>query len=705
MSQARLRLLGVLVGLAGANAAVYWPMAAHRFVSYDTAVYVYDNPMVRDGLSADAVVWAFDPRHGYAANWHPLTWLSHMLDCQLFGLRPLGHLAVNWLLHVANTWLLFLALWKLTQAGGERATVTGDVRTRGRATGDGFWPSALVAALFAVHPLHVESVAWVAERKDLLSGLFWMLAMLAYAGYAARPRAARMSLVATCLALGLLAKPMVVTLPCVLLLLDFWPLGRASLAAPVRQAVAGWRPLVFEKLPLFALVVAASGMTYLAQRQGGAVNASWPWHERLANGLTAYASYLVKAVWPVDLACFYPRPLEGHPAWAVAGAAALLVTVTALVAIERQRRPYLLVGWLWYLGTLVPVSGVAVQVGEQALADRYTYLPLVGIFIMVAWGLGDLIAGRRALRIAAGVAAVGCLAVLAAIACRQVMVWRDTETLFRHAAAVTEDNAFARAALGTELRRQGRTTEALAECTAAVAIDPEDWNNHFALALVLVDANRLDEAAEHARRAMQLAPAEARPHAVLAATWARQGRHAEALNEYQTALKLDPALDSARVLYAESLAVVGKADQAIDAYRQVLARRPHDTDTLGALGDLLIAAGRPAEAIAVHRRLLGLVGDNAKVANNLAWLLATHPSPGSVDEAIALAERNCRATTSRVPELLDTLATAYAAGGRFADAAARAEQALVLARKQNKRTLAADLERRLEAYRAGRQAP
>jgi hypothetical protein len=382
--------------------AVFAPVLRNEFTSYDDRTYVSANRHIQRGLSAEAVRWAFTTTR--AANWHPVTWVSHMIDVTVFGLAPGPAHAVNLALHVANVLLLFVFFARTTGAAGR---------------------SAVVAALFAVHPLHVESVAWIAERKDVLSTLFWLLATWEYVEYARSRSTGRLALVAFLMALGLLAKPMLVTLPFTLLLLDRWPLGRAS---------AGWKALVVEKLPLFALSIAACVATFLAQQAGGAVASveRFPAPVRVANAIWSYVAYLELTLWPRRLAVFYPHPGSSLPAWKVALAASILAAMTSLAVMLRRSRPYVLTGWLWYVGTLVPVIGL-VQVGNQGMADRYTYVPLIGIFVIVAWTAASW--GSHTT-----IPAVAVVLALAAAARAQVMEWRDTVTVFTHALAVTGPN-------------------------------------------------------------------------------------------------------------------------------------------------------------------------------------------------------------------------------------------------------------------------
>jgi len=764
---ARRRGAAVAAGLLALNLLVFWQVTGHGWVSYDTAQYVYENPVVRRGLSSDAVAWAFDPRHAYAANWHPLTWLSHLVDCTLFGLdRPGAHLAINLALHVVNTWLVFFVFWGMTR-GAPRA---GPAASETSMSDSPLWQSAVVAALFAVHPLHVESVAWLAERKDVLSTFFWLLTMAAYAWYAARPAWTRMAVVGAALALGLMSKPMLVTLPFVLLLLDVWPLGRAKFELTA-QSLATWRRLVWEKSLLFALVLASSAMTFVVQSQGGAVNASQSLLERLAAGVWAYGMYLVKMAWPLNLACFYPHAAtlgrsKYHIELALMGV--LLLAITALAYAQRRQRPYLLVGWLWYVGTLVPVSGVFVQVGEQSMADRYTYVPLIGVFVMIAWGVPSLCATRKHGSAAVAIAATAMVGVLAALSWQQARSWQNSETLFRHAARVTRSNAFAHTSLGLELRRQGRLAEAAVECELAVAIDPDDWNNQQNLALILTDLNQLERAESHARRAARLNPHDGAPHAALGAIHARREQHEQAVEEFETAVRLDPAPLAPRLLLAKSLEALGRLPDAIDACRRAIELEPDDPrayailaaalaaggdrqaahaelskaialdpassgyrvaagQLLASLGndaraaaearkalelepdnleaalleaELLMRAGHTAQAIQRYRHVVGKAPTHRAAVNNLAWLLAAQGNRVSdKSDAVALAEQITSAVPND-PDLLDTLAFAYAAAGRFDDALRTADQAIELATRAGNAPLVQGLSERRQAYRA-----
>jgi tetratricopeptide (TPR) repeat protein len=435
------RRLSLLLGAALAllTLAAYLPTLHNGFVNLDDGLYVTGNSHVQAGITRASVAWALTAN--VANNWHPLTLLSHLLDCQLFGLDAAGHHATSLLLHLANVLLLFAVLRQLTGA---------------------VWRSAAVAALFAVHPAHVESVAWVAERKDVLSALFWLLAMGAYGRYARRPALGRYLWVVLAMALGLAAKPMVVTLPFALLLLDVWPLERLGL---------GWRRLAMEKLPLLALSAASSLVTLRYQRTSLAPLGLDPWSLRLANAAVSYAAYLGKLLLPGNLAVFYPIPLA-IPAWKVAGAAALLAVITTLAVRSARKSPWLLVGWLWFLGTLVPVIGL-VQVGRQAMADRYTYIPSIGLFVAIVWGIAELIGERRIVSTTIlAMAVAAAIALLAMGTWMQIGYWRDSVALYRHALAVTRDNYVAHVGLAKALTARRNWTGAAEQYRAALALRP-----------------------------------------------------------------------------------------------------------------------------------------------------------------------------------------------------------------------------------------
>lgn len=491
----------IAAALVAATLALFAPAFGNDFVNYDDPLYVTENRPVQAGLTWAGVGWACTTTT--AANWHPLTWLSLQLDASLHGTESAwGFRVTNVLLHAAGAAVLFLALR--------------------RATGL-LWRPALVAALFAVHPLHVESVVWIAERKDVLSGLFWMLTLLAYVCYTERPGARRYLLVLAAFGLGLLAKPMLVTLPCVLLLLDYWPLRRP------------WAPrLVWEKLPLLALSAAACVVTVFAQQAGGAVRtlASVPLWLRVENTLVSYVQYVVKAVRPIDLAVFYPYP-AAVPAWQALAAGAGLAVVTAVAVRLRCRCPYLLIGWLWFLGTLVPVIGL-VQVGEQALADRYSYIPLIGLFLAAVWGGADALARWRAAG-AKGVLAGLILAFFSLLTVAQSLYWHDSVTLWEHARAVTPPNAVAENSLGTALEERGNITRAARHYAEAMRLAPENADYRYNFAGALAEQKQLEAAVHEYEAALRIAPDHVQSHINFALLLARTGQTARAIEHFRLA--------------------------------------------------------------------------------------------------------------------------------------------------------------------------
>ena len=555
------RTLPIAVLLALASLLAYLPVVQCGYLNLDDDLYVTANPAVWGGLTLAGARWALTATQ--AGLWHPLTWLSHMLDVQLYGANPAGHHATNLLLHVANVVLLLLVL----------------VRTTGA-----LWPSAAVAALFALHPLRVESVAWVAERKDLLSGLFGLTTIWAYARYAERPHPGRYALVALSLALGLMAKPILVTLPLVLLLLDRWPLRRGTSLR-----------LVVEKMPLLALAAAAGIMEMVAAQRAGAVGhlARFPLEARLANALVSYAGYLGKTVWPSGLAVFYPYP-SAWPAPQLAGAAVLLMAVTLLAIVQMRRRPYLLVGWLWFLGMLFPVSGV-VQAGSQAMADRFTYLPLIGLFVMAAWGGQDLLARWPVRPPVLAACAVALLLALGCTTWQQVGYWHDSTRLFTHALEVTSANWLAHNNLGDALAREGKLEEATRHITESVRLEPSNPNAHYNLGVVLHRQGRPAEAIAHYREALRLAPDYPNAHNNLGVALLDGGEVEQAIGELQQAFLMHQDAGTHFNL-GLALAKQGRTDEAIEHYREAVRLQPAFGEARQHLADALANQAKTEEA-------------------------------------------------------------------------------------------------------------
>ncbi len=519
------------LALVAANLTVYAPVRAHPFIAFDDPQYVTENRHVNTGLSAGNVAWAFTS--GEQGNWHPLTWISHMIDVELYGLDAGAHHLTNVAIHILTSLLLLQLLVVLTGAR---------------------WRSLLVAGLFAVHPMHVESVAWIAERKDVLSALFWLATILAYAAYARAPGAARYAAVVGLFAGGLMSKPMVVTLPCVLLLLDLWPLGRIASALDLRA----WRPLVVEKLPLFGMTAAASVVTFLVQQQSGAVKTleSLSVGRRLETALLGYQTYVSRLVWPRDLAVLYPFP-GSIPIWQTAFAAAGIGLVTWLAWRARQRRPWLLVGWLWFVGMLVPVSGL-VQVGSQPFADRFTYIPYTGLFIIVAWGAAEARARRPALSRAAWPVSLAVLAAFTVGARNQVSHWRDSVALWSRALDVTERNYRAHSALGFALDQAGRTDEAVVQYNSALAIRPNYAEALSNLGMLRAQDGDLAVAAAHLSAALAVDGDFVEALGNLGTVRARQGRLDEAISLFERARGLAPESGEVRNGFVNPHALQGR---------------------------------------------------------------------------------------------------------------------------------------------------
>lgn len=619
---------------------VYLPVRHHGFINYDDQEYITANSVVQQGLTADGLRWAFSGVH--AANWHPITWLSHMLDCELFGLAPAGHHLMNVALHAANAVLLFLLLQYLTGSIGR---------------------SALVAALFALHPLHVESVAWVAERKDLLSTLFGLMALGAYALYAKREVRRRFFWIACyssallLFALSLMSKPMMVTLPFLLILLDYWPLQRLRFDGSLPKHHGR---LLIEKAPFLALTIISSVVTMHAQKSGMMYFANLTFSERAANAVVAIPRYLGKTFWPQDLAILYPHPVH-WPAWQVWGSALAVVAMSLFVLKLGRRKPCLPVGWFWFLGMLVPVLGL-VQVGVQSMADRYTYLPLVGVFIMAVWAVADSrIAGRVPVAIR-----VAC-PVLLIIACSlitrwQLRVWADTESIFTHAIRVTRDN----------------------------------WVAHSNLSLLAMQ--RYQDLQRSTVEQQTLDPAR------FSGKSANRDYLAEVIYHCEIVTRIKPGFPEVRVTFAKALTEKGQFAAARLQLEAAIKLSPDNAEARQNLAEIYLRQKQIKPAIAEYKRALELKPDWPPVLNNLAWFLATHPDAGIRDGAgaVQLALRACDLTSRTNIWFLQTLAAAYAEAGEFTNATVTAEKALTLATDSGLVPLVDTFRQRLELYRTGK---
>ena len=734
--------LVICLGLALVVGVVFGQTLGYEFVNYDDAVYVYENAQVSQGLSLRGIEWAFT--YGNIGHWHPLTWLSHMLDCQFYGLNPGGHRLTNILLHTATTILLFLVLRRMT----------------------GFlWRSAFVAAVFAIHPLRVESVAWVAERKDVLSAFFFMLTLWAYVRYVRRPPSMiRYGVVVLFFALGLLSKNMLVTMPFVLLLLDYWPLNRLS----------GFTPQVLlrrvaEKIPLFVLTVGSCVATALVPEKVSAGD-SLSFALRMENAVVSYVTYLWQMLHPLGLACVYPNPVNYLPIWQVAGALGLLLAISGVAWAFRQTHPCLVVGWLWYLGMMIPVIGI-VQISYYAHADRYTYLPQIGLYLLLTWVMADLCAGCHHRRVVLGGLSTVILAALICCAHTQASYWRNDETLWTHTLACTSGNTVGEIYLGNALCQKGKVDEAIVHYQRALQIEPNSVKAHIVLGNALLQKGNVDEAIPFYQKALQIEPENSEAHNNLGNALLQKGNLNEAITQFQKALQVKPDyadacynlgnallqkgnlneaiaqfqkalqikpdyadacynlgnallqkgnVDKAISYYQKALQIEpksvkahinlgnamfqkGNADEAIPHYQTALQIKPENSEAHNNLGNALLQKGKVDEAIVHYQKALQIKPDNVEVQKNLAWVLATCPQASlrNGNKAVELAQRANQLTGDGNPVFLGTLAAAYAEAGRFPEAVATAQRALQVAETQPSTALADTLRSQLKLYQAG----
>ena len=644
----RQKLIIICLFLTLAILIVYGQAIHFDFNNYDDNLYVTENQQVQAGLTVRGLGWAFTT--GHASNWHPLTWLSHMLDYELYGLNPMGHHWTNIQIHIANSILLFLLLNIMTGA---------------------IWRSGFVAALFALHPLHVESVAWVAERKDLLCAFFWMLSVWAYLRYIIKPTIVRYILLIILFICGLMSKPMIVTLPFTLLLIDFWPLSRLTSSAHKKPAsyCQTFISLVREKIPLFALSAISSIITVIVQQHGKSIASLdfFPLSMRIANALISYLKYIEKMIWPVNLAVFYPY--QKWPTAEVVAAGSLLLFMTAFVIWASRRRPYLATGWLWYLGTLVPAIGL-VQAGLQSMADRYTYIPLIGLFIIVVWGISDISSRWRKQNILLPL--LSSIIVISLMICTyfQVHHWKNSITLFTHALNVTSDNYIALGNMGQVLDMQGQFDAAIPYYYKALEINPNYVDARNNIGVALARKGDVKNAINHYYRALQINPANAKAHNNLGAALSCQGNDKLSIYHYNEALRINSDYAGAYYNLGKIFANQGKTENAILHFQKALQKDPDMTPALYNLS------------------WIGATSEDDKFRNSI--------------EAIKLAEKLCKLQNYSQPLSLDALAAAYAEAGRFKEAVLTAQKGLELALKMGPKELALGLENRLKLYHAGR---
>jgi tetratricopeptide (TPR) repeat protein len=683
---------------------VFGQTVRYDFVNYDDDKYVYANPLITSGLTVSGAIHAFIGKH--SVNWHPLTTLSHMLDCQLWDSHAGGHHFTNIVLHTIAVVLLFLILLQMTGA---------------------LWRSAFVAAVFAVHPLRVESVAWISERKDVLSAVFFMLTLSFYVRYVRRSSLGRYLAVVGSFALGLMCKPTLVTVPLVLLLLDYWPLKRFDGESSTRR-------LILEKIPLFALSAAAAGATLWAQEKSIIQIERLPFMWRVGNGLVACLTYIEQTIWPARLAVFYPHPGITLPVWEIGLAIVLLLLATAGAIALRRKRPYFLTGWFWYLVMLLPVIGL-IQVGAQAHADRYTYLSQIGLYILLAWAIPDALASRiqrRILGVTAGVAII----LLAWCAHIQASYWRDGETLWSHTIAVTSENFTAYNGLGQFLLDHGHLDEAIDQLHIALKINPKYPIARMNLGIALLKKGRADEAIAQFQTVLKDYPNDANAYDNMGTALLQKGdsqsaiaayekalsiqsrypsahfglgmalddigRVGEAIAHYQEAVREAPDFAEAYYLLGTDLFRASRIDAAIAAFERALQSRPVYPEVQNNMGLALLKKGRPSEAIAHWENAIANEPDFVLALNNLAWVLAAFPDASirNGDKALRLADRANQLSGGKDPNVLRTLAAAYAENGRFTEATATAESGLQLANTQDNSAVAKIFETDLAQYRA-----
>lgn len=625
----------ISVGLIVLVLSVFSQVAGHDFINFDDGFYVTLNDHVQAGLTWKSFKWAFTTMH--SANWHPLTWLSHMIDCQIYGLHPSGHHLTNLFFHVANTLLLFL--W-LREATGS------------------LWKSFMVAGLFAIHPLHVESVAWVSERKDVLSAFFWMLTLLFYIRYSRKPGLARYLLTLATFALGLMAKPMLVTLPFVLLLMDFWPLGRISFFPHKngKSTIKSLLPLIWEKIPLFVLSVASSVVTYMAQSEGGAVSsfALVPLKIRITNCLVAYVMYLKKIFWPYDLAAFYPHLGGNLSIWKGICAGAFLGAISLLVVREARRRPFLPVGWFWFLGTLFPVIGI-IQVGGQSMADRYTYLPAIGIFVMIVWGVSVLLKGISYRRSILGCFSIVTLSLLWVITYAQVEHWKSTRTVFQHALSATEGNYLAHCMMAQVLSSEGNSEAGIEECKKALSIWPGYSDGHHRFGNILADEGFFDEAISHYKEALKSNPSHVWAHISLGKALAKAGKKRDAAEHYSAAERVMDDNSWTHNMLGIAWAEMGRFEESIHHFSKALELSPNKPETHNNIGRTLLMQGKLVEAISHLESAIRIKPAFPKALNNLGLALAQRGYLGEAIYSFSAALHYCPGYEKARTNLLRTV--------------------------------------------------
>lgn len=676
------RSAGVCLLLAAITWIVFAQTVEYDFINYDDNSSVYENVEVTKGLSLRGIGWALT--HSDAELWNPLSTISHMADCQMFGLKPGGHHFNNVLLHSLTAILLFLVLQQMTGA---------------------LWRSAFVAAVFAIHPLRVESVAWVVERKDVLSGLFFMLTLAAYVRYIRKQTLPRYLLVAILFAFGLMSKAVLVTVPFVLLLLDYWPLGRFNNLKAVRSTSNRWLDrmptrsrLVVEKLPLLLFSVGASVFTLLAQKRAISSLEMLP---RINNALMAINGYIWQAFWPAKLAVYYPYPANGPPLWQIVLSIAALIAISASVLALREKRPYLLTGWFWFLGMLVPNIGI-VQAGSQAHADRFTYSPHIGLYILVAWAVADISASWRRRHYIMGFTAGMAIIALMCRADIQTKFWRNSELLWIHTIAVNPQNPVAEGALGSALMTEGKIDEAITHFKKGLEIWPTDAGAHNNFGNALLEKGQLDDAIAHYGKALEFQPNNATAYYNLGVAYFRKGNLDEAIIHYKKAIEIQPDYPDGYDQLGNTLLQKGEVEAAIASWKESLKTRSANVATRNNLAIVLAQRGRLREAMGHWQKILYLDPRNIDAQNDLAWIFATSPEPSirNAAHAVDLAQGAVRSSSGKNPNILRTLAAAYAENGWFTEAIATAQKAKQMAETGRNFDLRNQIQNDIQLYRS-----
>jgi len=594
----------VCLFLVMATLSVYWQTRNYEFVNFDDTLYVTGNQYVQKGLTFKNIIWSFTKATESTNYWAPLVWISFLLDYECYGTDAGGYHLTNLFLHIANTLLLFLIFRQITGY---------------------LWRSAMVAALFAIHPLHVESVAWVTERKDVLSTFFWMLTIWAYGRYARKPELKKYIILLLLFIMGIMSKPMVVTLPFVLLLFDYWPLKRIS----------QWTPslcfsLILEKIPLFIMALIASIATFITQKAEGTVPSLdvFPLSVRIENVFVSYVSYIKKMVWPYPLAPLYPHPGD-LPLWQAAGAFLLIIVITIMAIMRGKHSPWFAVGWLWFIGTLVPVIGFVV-IGPHAMADRYTYVPLIGLFIIAAWSISEC-TEQHITKLFLPFIAISILSILMILSFFQVQYWKNNLTLFEHTAKVTSDNYLIHNNLGNALAKHGRLGDAVKHFKEALRVKPDYGNAHYNLGIVLEKQGQVNSAINHYKEALRIKPGSAQTHNNMGIALKKQGDFDKAIKHYKEAIRIDPDFKEVHYNMGNALRKQGRLNEAVKQYKKILRFDPNLIEAHYNLANTLLKQGRVDDAITHYKEALRINPDSKNAHNNIGMALRIK---GSLNEAI-----------------------------------------------------------------------